>query len=163
MTTTPVESVLWTGKPSQVLALRAYTLRGGVLGLAFELANYFRYLYPSMWLLLVVPVAALVWTYITVRHVSYEVTTQRVRRWSGVFNRQLVEVEFYRARETYLYLPLLDRIFGVGNAVIAYADSTGSHHVMLAAIPDADEVRNLIRSAIESVRAQKGVRAFEAS
>ena len=162
-TTNTAETVLWAGKPSQALALRAYTLRGGAFGLLFELANYYRFLHPQLWLLLAVPVAAAVWTFIKVRHISYEITTQRVRCWTGVFNRALEEVEFYRARETHLYMPLVDRVFGVGNAIVAYADSTGPHHLMLAGIHDADGVRNLMRSAIESVRTQKGVRAVEAS
>ena len=31
-TTNTAETVLWAGKPSQALALRAYTLRGGAFG-----------------------------------------------------------------------------------------------------------------------------------
>lgn len=156
------ETVLWTSRPANVVAARTYGIRFAYLLIAALLALHYQYRYPLAWLVVTVPGVMLLWTFLRVRTIGYELTSERLRRWEGVFSRRLVEIELYRARETSLYIPFMERLAGVGNVQMNYADAYGSGTLILAAVPDPESVRELLRQAIESVRQRKGIRTVEA-
>lgn len=157
------EVVLWRSHPSNVVAARAYGRQIGAIVLLAVLPAHFHLRHLNLWLwLTVVPATLLLWTFLQVRTVEYELTSQRIRHWQGVFSRRLVEVELYRARETALDIPFFERMAGAGNVLMNYADAYGSETLVLAAVPDPEGVRERLRQAIEDVRQRRGIRTVEA-
>lgn len=156
------EVLLWSGRPSQILAVQDYGVRFLYLGAAGAFASHFGTSHPLLWLVLLLPAGMLFWTWLQVRALRYELTSERARRWAGVFNRGMTEIELYRARETSLYAPFVDRLCGVSNLSMNYSDAYGSGTLIFAAISDAGGVREQLRGAIEAVRQRKGIRTVEA-
>ena len=70
---------------------------------------------------------------------------------------------------TSLIEPWFQRLVGVSSVVVAYTDSDGHASMLIAAIPNADQVRNTSRTAVEASRrrevldrdAAEGPRVFE--
>ncbi len=165
------EKLLWTGRPSHAVAAREYGQRLGFLGLALIVAVGLRHITHGSALdataniaavvLLLVAALSIVTMYLEVNAIEYDITTLRLRRWGGVLSRRMEEIELFRVRETALEEPWFERAAGVSSIVVAYTDSDGHTSMLIAAIPDADQVRNTLRSAVEACRKQNNVRALE--
>lgn len=166
------ESLLWTGKPSHAVAAREYGQRIAFLALALIVSVGVRQLPPTSTaaanaataaclVLLAVAAGLIAALYLEVAGIEYDITNQRLRRWGGVLSRRMEEIELYRVRETSLIAPWFQRLAGVSSVVVAFTDSDGHATMLLAAIPDADDVRNLLRTAVEASRSAHQVRAFE--
>ena len=134
------EREVWSGSPSQVTNMGTFIL----MGLLF-------------WL--VVPIFVIVWKYLVTKNVRYELTSQRLRMRTGVFNKKLEEVELYRVKDYRLDQPFFLRLFSLGNIIVESSDMTtpifGIH-----AIADAEAVREKIRAAVEERKEAKNVREF---
>lgn len=135
------EEVVWSGSPSQVLNLPAFV----VCGLTF-------------WL--VVPIFIAIWKWLVLRNTRYELTTQRLRVRRGVLNKELEELELYRVRDYRLEQPLILRIFALGNISITTTD-VSQPVVILRAVRESEQVREMIRNHVEQCRAAKGVRTLD--
>jgi uncharacterized membrane protein YdbT with pleckstrin-like domain len=135
------EETVWVGTPSQVVNLGAFIL----LGLFF-------------WL--VIPLFVILWKWLVVKNIKYELTTERLRTRYGVLNKHLDELELYRVRDYKLVQPLFLRIFSLGNVVLQTSDK--SHpHVVIQAIPNGEELREQLRTYVEACRTRKGVRELD--
>lgn len=151
------ESTLWKGHPSQWLhmgyyffclliaaaALAAVPFTGGLsaLGLAIPVI---------MWM-------ARWWM---TRCTVYELTTQRLKISSGILNRRLDELELYRVKDYTMDQPLLLRMLGLGNLNMLTSDAS-TPAVVLTAISQVEEVREMLRSAVQSERDRKRVRELD--
>jgi uncharacterized membrane protein YdbT with pleckstrin-like domain len=135
------EKTVWLGTPSQVINLGSFIL----LGLFF-------------WL--VIPLFVILWKWLVVKNMKYELTTERLRMRHGVFNKNLDELELYRVRDYKLDQPFFLRIFSLGNIVLQTSDR--SHPtVVIQAIPDAENLREQLRTYVEACRTRKGVRELD--
>lgn len=151
-----MEPQVWSGRPSQIT--NALTN----LGLLLVAASIYALPLPSSFLLygLLVPVVAAVWFYLVVRCLRYDLTTQRLRVFSGVFSRTMDELELYRVVDIRYFQPWYLRPFGLANVILITNDrSTGI--VDIYAINDAMQLREQIRSLVESRRTEKRVRELE--
>ena len=150
------EPIIWQASPSQWTELGTYTLSMvaavGAVALGF--------LYFWLALLLLVPAAVAGWTYLNVRARVYELTTERLRFYSGVFDRNIEEVELYRIKDFTVDKPFLLRIFGLGNVHIVTSDRSRPN-VELRGIIHSRHVRDQIRHHVEQVRDEKGVREVD--
>lgn len=165
------EQLLWTGQPAHVVAAREYGQRLAFLGVALIVAVGLRAISNGSPLdstataaaavLLLVAALSIVAMYMEVNAIEYDITTLRLRRWGGVLSRRMEEIELFRVRETSLIEPWFQRLVGVSSVVVAYTDSDGHASMLIAAIPNADQVRNTLRTAVEASRQQHQVRAFE--
>ena len=128
---------LWQGKPSPLIHLG---------------------LYLSCVLLLPLPFA--LWWYWQVRSTRYTLTAERLVCQQGVFNRSQDEVELYRIKDYTITAPLRYRLLGLANLVLITSDRTHPE-LLLKGISDAYQVKELIRTQVEQLRVQKGVREID--
>ena len=128
---------LWQGKPSPLIHLE---------------------LYLSCVLLLPLPLA--LWRYWQVRSTRYTLTAERLVCQQGVFHRTQDEVELYRIKDYTITAPLRYRWLGLANLVLITSDRTHPE-LLLKGISDAYQVKELIRSQVEALRMQKGVREID--
>lgn len=139
------ETLVWRGRPSQVVNLVWF-----LLAIAF------------CWLIL--PVLVAMWRFLVVLCTRYELTTERLRRTSGVFSRITEEMELYRVKDTRLSEPWWLRPFKLGDIELVASDVT-TPRLVIRAIPIATArgLRETIRGAVEGLRGRKGVREIDAT
>lgn len=135
------EILLWQGKPSHWL-------------------NFKTYLFCLLFCWLIFPLLIALWAAIKLKSTRYELTTQRLKIYSGVFNRNIDELELYRVRDYNLKQPFLLRLFGYANLFVVSSDST-TPNIVLAAIGNGNEVREKLRSEVEIRRVQRQVRTLD--
>lgn len=148
------ERTLWVSRPSQIVNLHIYVLAV----IATTLIGVFLPL-PWVYAGLVPPAIALVYgmaTYFT----RYELTTERLRRISGLTTRVGEEVELYRVEDTRPIAPMTYRLIGLGNVIVISSDHS-CPKLPLIAIKNHEAIRNLIRDNVEVIRHAKGVRVVE--
>lgn len=152
------EQVIWKGRPSQILnfwifvvcaLLIAAIVAGAVLSALLPLAA-----------LAVIPLGWAVWKFLQVRCRIYELTSQRLRLYEGVFNQEIDEIELYRVKDTTILRPFILRLFNLGNISLKTSDRTHPQ-IDMEAIPDGVTVREHIRHHVETVRDQKRVREVD--
>lgn len=135
------ETPVWNGTPSQVINIPAFFL----LGLFF-------------WL--VIPIFMILWKWLVVKNIKYELTTERLKTRHGVLNKQMDEIELYRVRDYRLEQPFFLRIFSLGNIVVQTSDKS-QPVVTIRAIPKGEELRERIRTHVEECRVRKNVREVD--
>ena len=137
----PAEQVIWSGSSSQVRNLGLYIL-------------------CALFCWLVVPLIYAIVKWIQLRSRHYELTTQRVRVREGVFSKRADELELYRVKDSTVFEPFWQRLFGVGSIVITTNDAS-TPSLTLEALPHASDTREKLRAAIEECRDRKRVRIAE--
>ena len=133
----PEESVVWQGRPSQILNLPIFLL-----------------------CVLIVPIPIAFWRWLTLRCTSYVLTSERLRITTGVFSRRSEELELYRVKDLTVEQPFFQRLFGLGRLILHTSDRTNPT-VVLPAISDVQELRDTVRGRVEPLRATKGVREID--
>ena len=134
----PQEQPVWSGTPSQLI-------------------NTGRYALCMLLCFLVVPLFVMAWWWLEVRCTQYELSSQRLRLRSGVLNKETNDLELYRVKDVRLHQPLALRLFGLADMVLDTSDR--SHpQIVLRAIPDAEELMDVIREHVEALRIARGIR-----
>jgi uncharacterized membrane protein YdbT with pleckstrin-like domain len=137
----PPEQPLWSGSPSQIVNLGAF-IGWGLL----------------CWL--VIPLFIILWRWLEVRAMRYELSTERLKIRHGVLNKKMDELELYRVRDYKFDQPFFLRMFGLGNIVLTTADKSNPV-VTLRAISEGEQLREQIRNAVETCRVAKRVREVD--
>ncbi len=132
------EETVWSGRPSHINNLVLYIVCT----------------------ILVIPVFYAIWKWLELRCTTYELTTQRLRIITGVFNRDEEEIELYRVKDISFSQPFLPRMFGLGNVTMHTSDKT-TPELTIAGIADAREFRDLLRDRVEQRRDEKRVREVD--
>ena len=135
------EEDVWSGTPSQV-------------------TNFGSFIFLGILFFLVIPLFIIFWKWLVTKNIKYELTTERLRTRSGVLNKKMDELELYRVKDYKVDRPLFLRIFGLGNLVLETSDRS-SPIVMIKAIPDAEELREKVRTCVETRRDAKRVREVD--
>jgi uncharacterized membrane protein YdbT with pleckstrin-like domain len=135
------EQLIWEGSSSQVRNLHIYLL-------------------CALFCWLVIPIFYALAKWIQLRSRHYELTTQRVRIRQGVFSKRTDELELYRVKDSTVFEPFWQRLFGLGNIIITTND-TSTPSLTLEALPNAADTREKLRAAIEECRDRKHVRIAE--
>ena len=151
------EQVVWTGHPAQIINLGVYLLCGVLAGLAVVVGYA---LDDRLALLAILPVAVAAWKWLDTRCQVYELTTERLRRRTGVLSRRTDDLELYRVKDTTLLEPFFLRLFSLGHVVVTTNDTT-TPTLVIPAVPGASALREQIRRYVEARRAAKGVRVAE--
>jgi uncharacterized membrane protein YdbT with pleckstrin-like domain len=162
------ESTLWRGTPSQVINLSQYVVWGLIfivlLVAAVVLLKSMQDVSGALVLLVVVVLAipwiVAAWKWLIVANLQYELTTQRLRIRSGVFNKHLEELELYRVRDYRLEQPWFLRLFSLATLILQTADKS-TPSVVLRAIPRGDILREQMRTYVEEARMRRGVREVD--
>ena len=137
----PDEKTIWTGSPSHVM-------------------NFWTYLVCGILSPLIIPIFIIIWKWIELRSVVYEVTTERIRIKTGIFARLIDEVELYRVRDYHLEQPFLLRLFGVYNIILITSDKS-TPKLVLEGVKDGESLRDEIRKNVERLRLEKKVREID--
>lgn len=135
------ERDVWSGTPSQ-------------------LAGFWTYFWCFVFCWLLVPILIAVGKYIALSSTRWELTTQRLKRTTGMFSRKVEEIELYRVKDTSLSQSFTMRLRGLGDIVIQTSDrSTPS--VVIGGVSQPAELREQIRELVNSERRRHGVREFD--
>ena len=135
------ENLLWEGKPSHLL-------------------NFWTYTFCLLLCWLILPIFIALWSAIKLKSTRYELTSQRLKIYTGVFNRNTDELELYRVRDYNLQQPFFLRLFGRANLYLVTSD-TGSKNLALMGIANGQNVSEQFRSAVETRRVQRQVRTLD--
>tara|TARA_B100000927_G_C16309960_1_gene406983 strand:+ start:140 stop:547 length:408 start_codon:yes stop_codon:yes gene_type:complete len=98
--------------------------------------------------------------YLKTRFTIYEMTNSRFIEKTGILSQKIQEVELYRVRDYSIDKPFLLRLFGLGNLTLITSDKT-SPRVYVKAINNVEDVRNTIRSHVESAREKTGTKEVD--
>lgn len=151
------ETSLWSSSPSQFTNFNKFLiglLVSAAIITAACLTNYY-VLYA-----LILPLGWILWQYLLVRCLKYELTSERIRLRTGVFNQQVNEIELYRIKDTSIQLPFLLRIVKLGTLALVTSDRS-LPELELTAIRNVDEVRDMLRQNVERLRDLKRVREVD--
>ena len=150
------EEILWKGRPSQVLNLGSHVLALVVAGAIGAGGAFF----PPAWFALPLPLIWMAWNFLKVRCRVYELTTERLRLYDGVFNQTIDEVELYRVKDTTMDRPFWFRMFGLSNL---HMDTSDRSHpkVTIEAVSDGITLRETLRKQVELWRDRKRVREVD--
>jgi membrane protein YdbS with pleckstrin-like domain len=158
------EEQLWRGHPSQVLNLSIYIFWGFFVLLALVLGLLFAD--STMWVVIVFGIVAAIaivqvaWAYIHLRATEYVVSTQRVRIVSGIFSKDIKEIELFRVKDTMARQSFFLRLFGLGTITILSGDQR-LPRLVLDGIPKAIELRERLRQEVMTLRQRFGVRELD--
>ena len=129
------EKQLYIGRPSQILNIVSFILWS--------------------WTLLI-PIII----YLKTRFTVYEVTDQRIKLKTGILNQEINECELYRVRDYKVVKPFFQRIFGLGRIELVTSDRSNSN-INLNGIKDPENLYNLIRTNVETIRRKTGTRELD--
>lgn len=135
------EKTIWTGTSSQIVNLGTYILCT-----------------LTSWLIL--PIFLAIWAYLEIADRRYELTSERLRIYSGVLSRRIDDMELYRVKDTCFVEPFFDRLFGLGNVELHTSDPS-TPVITINAVKHARELREKIRHAVEAARERKGVKEID--
>jgi uncharacterized membrane protein YdbT with pleckstrin-like domain len=151
------ETVIWTGSPSQwlnigwfagcLLAAAGFIAAGAIISEPI-LAGAF------------IPLIFAVYKAIKVRTTRIDVSTERITTTVGIFSRHKWDIELYRVKDTTLHEPFLLRLVRRANILIISSDRS-SPTVALRALPNAEWLRQQIRTNVERLRLKRGVRELD--
>lgn len=154
----PDETSLWKGRTSQLIYFWTYLLWllvavGIVTGATLSFM-------PPLYAALIVPLVGILIRWFSARSTVYELTSQRLRKTSGILTKKLDELELYRVKDSVLEQPLVLRMFGLGNITVMSSDAS-LPVLKMNAVPGAYEAREKLRAAVEAERDRKRVRDVE--
>lgn len=90
----------------------------------------------------------------------YELTSQRLRIYRGVFSRNLEEIDLVRVRDTKVKQHMGERMMGVGDVTVISTDQSNPE-IVLHNVKDPIEVREIIRKAYLAEQQRRGLRFRE--
>jgi membrane protein YdbS with pleckstrin-like domain len=160
------EEELWSGHPSQVLNMHIFIFWAIVLAIALVVAITIVMGESQFWSVVlfgIVAVVALVniaIAYIHLRTIEYVVTTQRVRVISGIFGKDIQEIELFRVKDTLAHQTFFLRLFGLGTITILSGDERHPR-LVLSGVPKALELRERLRQEVMTLRQRFGVREMD--
>ena len=158
------EEELWRGHPSQMLNFSIYSLWAAVLIVALVVS--FLLADTRFWALLlfgvvaVIALAQVAWAYLHLHAIEYVVTTQRVRVVSGIFGKDIQEIELFRVKDTMANQSFFLRLLGLGTITIISGDERHPR-LVLSGIPNALELRERLRQEVMTLRQRFGVRELD--
>ena len=153
----PAEISLWKGHTSQWVYF--WTYAACVVIAAAALAGIpFTAGFSAIGLIIPLVWGPLCWW--TNRTTAYELTSQRLRITRGILNRRLDELELYRVKDYVMVQPLFLRLFGLGNITLISSDAS-TPTVAIRAIPGVADVREKLRTAVQTERDRKRVRELD--
>ncbi|AFY71287.1 membrane-flanked domain DUF304 [Thalassoporum mexicanum PCC 7367] len=158
MTGNGEERVIWRGAPSQILNLGIYAL--SFLMVIVIIAGAVITKFWILLLALLLPLTFAAYHFLQVRSQTFEITTERVRFATGIFNRVTNELELYRVKDITVEEPFFFRLIGLGNVVLDTSDKS-TPQLTIPAVGDVNTLRERLRESVEQSRERKGVREID--
>ena len=152
------ETPVWTGSPSQWLNAGWFTVCA-IAAIAVLVAGAVTG-QPIVALGAVLPIVYAFVKALKVRTTRMEVTTERITTTVGIFSRHKWDIELYRVKDTTLHQPFLLRLVSRANIRIISSDRS-TPAITLPALPNAEWLRQQIRTNVERLRLKRGVREMD--
>ena len=111
---------------------------------------------PSQWINF--PISF--WGMVKTATTEIRISNTRITIESGVFSKRTDEVEMHRIKDLTLNQPFLMRLVGVSHITLNTSDKT-SPKVVLRGMKKGKELREQLRSAVDTQREKKGVREMD--
>ncbi len=150
------ETSLWKGSPSQWLNLGPFSA-GLILMIGIAVGGW--WFTPAL-IALVLPLGYMVWRFLNVRCQVFELTTQRLRITNGVVNQHIDEIELYRVKDTLMVRTWWMRLTRLATLTLQTSDRS-LPHLVIPAIANGVELRELLRKQVEMQRDSKRVREMD--
>ena len=125
-----------------------------------QVANAWAFLFALLFFWLVLPVGYAFYRYLKTANHVYTLTDQRLLVQSGIIVKHIDTLELYRVMDLQVHGTLLQTAVGRGRITLHSTDAS-TPTLLINAVPDASNVSNLIRDAVERCRIAKGVRTFD--
>ena len=154
------EEDLWRGHPSQMLNFKIYFFWLIVLALVFVGGLVVHVLLLAFGALAVIAIIQAAIHFIHIRSIEYVVTTQRVRVISGIFSKDIQEIELFRVKDTMAHQSFFLRLFGLGTITILSGDERNPR-IVLNGVPNAIALRERLRQEVMVLRQRFGVREMD--
>lgn len=106
------------------------------------------------------PLIIFAYRWIRLKLIIFEVTTERIKIISGIFNRKTITIELYRVKDYVLGEPFFMRLAGLGNILLTTSDPD-TPKIVLQAIVHPGPLMDKIRTHVEACRGAKGVRQLD--
>jgi membrane protein YdbS with pleckstrin-like domain len=160
------EQELWRGHPSQVLNFSIYifwalvlivTLIGVVMIVLNDSPFWSAVIFGVVALIALINAAV---AYLHLHAIEYVVTTQRVRVVSGIFSKDIQEIELFRVKDTMAHQSFFLRLFGLGTITVLSGDERNPR-IVLSGVPRAVELREKLREEVMTLRQRFGVREMD--
>ncbi len=135
------EQLIWEGHPSQW-------------------TNFSTFLICGLLCFLLLPIFYALWRWLETSHYIYRVTSERVIITQGVLSKQTNQLELYRVKDTTLIEPFWLRLVSLGHVDLVTSDRV-TPVLRIAAVPEAAELREQLRTNIERLRTLKGIREMD--
>jgi uncharacterized membrane protein YdbT with pleckstrin-like domain len=162
------EETLWRGSSSQwknavtfaiclliVIAILAISL------IAFQSASgQLHAIAVFIPIALVFPLALALARYLRTKSTVYELTNERLKITEGVFSKVTDTLELYRVKDLETRQPFSSRLCGLEDVQLNTSD-TSTPFVIIDSVPTKLGLGDKIRNAVETIRAQKGVREID--
>ena len=152
------ESPVWVGSPSQWLNSGWFAISTAAT-ITFIVAGVITG-QPIVALGALLPIGFAIVKALKVRTTRIEVTTERISTTVGIFSRHKWDIELYRVKDTTLHQPFLLRMVGRANIRIISSDRS-QPAITLPALPNAEWLRQQIRTNVERLRLKRGVREMD--
>jgi uncharacterized membrane protein YdbT with pleckstrin-like domain len=152
------ETAIWTGSPSQWL--NAGWFISCLIGMAVLFTVAALVGQPLIAVGAIIPAIAAIVQYLKVRSTRIDVTSERITTTVGIFSRRKWDMELYRVKDTMLHEPFLLRLVRRANIQIISSDRS-SPSITLPALPNAEWLRQQVRSNVERLRLKRGVREMD--
>ncbi|MDP4625058.1 MAG: PH domain-containing protein [Akkermansiaceae bacterium] len=150
------EKTFWKGSPSQWLNIGPFSV-AILLAAGITAGGIF---FPPAFIGLIIPAIYALWSYLTVRCQTFELTTERLRITTGVINQNIDEVELYRVKDMVVERKWWMRLTGLGNVHLETSDRS-MPQIDIPAIRDSINLREDLRKKVEAMRDKKRVREMD--
>lgn len=150
------ETTLWKCSPSQWLNLGPFSA-AGILAIGILVGGWF---FAPARLALALPLGYALWRYLTVRCQRYELTSQRLRITTGVFNQHIDEIELYRVKDTLMVRTWWMRLTNLSTLSLQTSDRS-LPQLVIPAVANGAELREKLRKQVEIQRDSKRVREMD--
>lgn len=137
----PTEKIVWIGRSSQMIHLKAYIVCGFLC-----------------WLIFPILIAYII--YLHTKNTIYVVTQERMRVHTGIFSKRIDDLEWYRVKDTAFIQPFIFRFFGLSNIQL-YSSDISWGQSSIPGVENGMELREKIRRIVELARVKKGVREVD--
>ena len=91
----------------------------------------------------------------------YELTSQRLRIFRGMFGRSLEEIDLITVHEAKMTQNISERMVNIGDVILIISGPANKGEVRLENVKDPMEVRELIRKAYMAEQARRGLKFRE--
>lgn len=168
-TNTSSETTVWKGRSSQwvnwgsfLLSLVLAVLAVVVFGLLMRGREGLVHSLLLLGMILVLAVAAVmaVRSWAGTRFRVYEITTERIHVTTGILTRRIDDMELYRVKDITVLQPFGLRMMGLSSVVLSTSDRS-TPRLVIEAVPNAEKLRDDIRTNVEACRQRKGVREVD--